>query len=116
MGDKADTKRLIARLVMRWLEIKHDLDEDEVEGSILALTEGLGESVKVGDVTAEYSNGRTVYDYQGPSQLADPAIIQRNTAPQPDKVDWKKVCEEAGIQPGIAREPVPSVSIKLDKD
>ena len=84
----------------------------EIETEIAPFILETGETQKIGNVTAKYLAGRTVYDYETAGQAAPPALIADHTEII-KKVDWRSVCKEAKIEAPVKVEPVPSVKMSV---
>ena len=84
----------------------------EIEAEIEPYIMETGETQKIGNVTAKYSAGRTVYDYETAGQAAPRELIADHTEVI-KKVDWRSVCKEAKIEAPVKVEPVPSVKMSV---
>ena len=100
----------LAKLMLKYEEVKRECDQLERQ-----ITEGImyfEESVEVGNVRATLRAGRKTYDYEAaavdPRVTADIVLNNSDT-----KINWKGVCEEAGIKDIPFEVSDPSVYIKL---
>lgn len=71
----------------------------------------LEKSQSVANVTARYSGGRKVYDYEMAGSRAPKEIIEEHTE-LIRKTDWRKVCEDAGVDE-IPLKSIPTPSVKI---
>jgi len=106
-------KSLLAEWMLKWERKKRELDELEtaIHDTILQL----GETVEVGNVKAQYRQGRKSYDYEAVGSDASDALREQFTKTMV-KVDWRKlVLDGMGIEQNQIpfTESDPSVSIKL---
>jgi len=103
-----------AKAMIEYEELYRKLQDLEEKISQYVMTQE--ESQKIGNVTARYTHGRTIYDYTQvtgayPLVQLDP-IIQKHTTTV-DKIDWRSVCEEMEWTPPIKQEPTPSVKVQV---
>jgi len=98
----------LAHKMLQWEELirKAQVLECEIAQAVLEI----GKTQVVGCVRATYSKGRTSYDYETAGKTAPAEIIAQYTVP---KTDWRKVCQEAGIEAPVAKQSPPSVRLKL---
>jgi len=102
----------LALKMLEWEKARRDLDllESEIKEAVLEL----GKTQTVGNVRATFTNGRSIYDYEGAARKAefpdDVIDVHSKTV-----VDWKKICETAQIMDTVQviSKTKPSVSIKL---
>lgn len=88
----------------------------EIEDQITLYVMGIGKSQSVANVTAKYLSGRKVYDYETAGSQAPEEIIEKHTE-LIRKTDWRKVCEDAGIDKEeipLKSTPTPSVKIVVE--
>ena len=101
----------LAELLVEYEKLHRRMQE--IEAEVEPFVMGTKETQKIGNVTAKYSTGRTSYDYEGAGQDAPKEVIADNTQII-KKVDWRAVCEEAGIKAPVKTDPVPSVKISVN--
>lgn len=102
------------KLMIRYEELYKDLKD--VEEKIVKHILDVGETKNIAHVTARYSGGRSVYDYEKAGKKAPKDIIEKHTKTL-KKTDWRKVCKEADIDKDeipLKNKPTPSVSISVD--
>jgi len=99
----------LALTMLRWEEAKKQLDE--LTAIIQAAVLAIGKTQVVGNVRATYSEGRKTYDYVKAGSSAPIDIINKHTVPS---VDWRSVCQEAGIEAPFTQSPS-SVTLKLQE-
>ena len=105
--------RELAQAMLDWADAKERLDiiEQGIKEAVLALAK----TQTVGNVRASFSEGRRSYRYEDAAldHRVGSDIIELFTT---TVVDWKKVCDEAGIEKDdIPFDQVrgPSVTLKL---
>jgi len=112
-GDKMNSSEL-AMTMLEWEEKRASLDT--LESAIKAAVLELGKTQTVGRVRASYSGGRASYNYQKAAQghptVSEDTIALFTTVPEP-RVDWKSICEHAGIEEVPFTKSAPSVTLKL---
>jgi len=102
----------LAKLMLKYEEVKRECDQLEQQ-----ITEGImyfEESVEVGNVRATLRAGRKTYDYE--MAAVDPRVtpeIVLNNSHTEIKINWKAICEEAGVKDIPFEVGEPSVYIKL---
>lgn len=106
--------RELVEKMLEWEKTKIRLDEleEEIQKTVL----GLQKTQTVGNVRASYSKGRNSYDYRGGAKDVELSIIEKHTTeiPATTSVDWKAVCEDAGVKEiPLLREGKPKVTVKL---
>ena len=104
----------LAIKMLEWEQNKRKLDalEAEIKAAVLEA----GKTQTVGSVRASYSSGRTTYDYQTPVEKAVSAGDIYWTALevyQSTVTDWRAACKAFDLEPNIAKQTGPSVSVKL---
>jgi hypothetical protein len=103
----------LASKMLEWERKKRELDalEDEIVQAVLAV----GKTQTVGNVRATYSGGRKSYDYQAAADghpMVSDATVELFTVVT-SRVDWKKICEHAGIDDVPFTQSEPSVTLKM---
>jgi hypothetical protein len=100
--------------------------EDEIREEVLRL----GQSQRVGRSVARYTKGRGSYDYPsiakeleaaysqiGPDALAKYQAIVKHDTVATTRIDWRKVCEDAGVDDSLKSKHYtagePSVSLAI---
>ena len=101
----------LAMLMLEWEEAENKASrlKDEIVAAVLKLKK----TQNVGNVRATYSSGRRKYAYQSTAEnhpMVGDATLRLFTT---EKVDWKKVCNHAGIDDVPFEKSGPSVSVKL---
>jgi len=129
----------LATKMLDWETKKRELDaiEAEIKTAVLAI----GKTQTVGNVRATFANGRRSFDYETPAKTAQKEIIDGCSKQSTDwnkfvelagianelrdeflveydqsqntSTDWKAVCEKAHIEPLVASQSEPSVTVKL---
>lgn len=104
----------LATKMLLWEQRRTELDtlEAEIKEAVLAL----GKTQTVGNVRASYSKGRTSYDYRTPvEEGVDSGEIHPDALAyyQTVKTDWRTACKAYALEPVIAKQSSPSVSVKL---
>jgi len=66
-----------------------------------------------GGVIVKVNKGRKTYDYETGGQKAPKEIVEKHTA---QKIDWKKVCTEAGLDAPVLKQADRTVTIKIKED
>ena len=109
----------LAGKMLEWERKKREILalEAEIGKAVLAV----GETQTVGNVRATYSAGRKSYDYQEAADghpMVSSATIELFTRfiPAASRIDWKKICEHAGIDDVPFKQGEPSVKLKLLKE
>jgi hypothetical protein len=101
----------LASKMLEWERVKRQLDDitEEIQATVLEI----GKTQTVGNVRATYSAGRKTYDYQGASEGSP--IVNEAVKEMFSKrlIDWKAVCEHAGIEDVPFEQGAPSVTVKL---
>jgi len=109
---KIDHSRLAA-LMLQWEQDRRAMlvTEAEIKEMVLAI----GNTQTVGNVRATYSGGRKQYNYEGVcADIPIPlTVMKKHTTPQPAKIDWKSIAEEAGVEDIPFTQSPPSVTLKL---
>ena len=82
--------------------------EDQIKGK--ALEHG---NFAFGGVIVKVNKGRKTYDYETGGQKAPKEIVEKYTA---QKIDWKKVCTEAGLDAPVLKQADRTVTIKIRED
>jgi len=82
--------------------------EDQIKGK--ALEHG---NFAFGGVIVKVNKGRKTYDYETGGQKAPKEIVEKHTA---QKIDWKKVCTEAGLDAPVLKQADRTVTIKIKED
>lgn len=100
----------LARLMLEWEKIKLDLAVYEKVIIDMVLT--LGETQAVGNVRASYSGGRKTYNYEAAGDSAPNDIIDRHVETRVT-VNWRGVCQDAGISDVPFTKSPPRVTVKL---
>lgn len=129
----------LATKMLDWEAKKRELDA--IEAEIKAAVMEIGKTQTVGNVRATFANGRRSFDYETAGRTAQQEIIAdcsktsvdwgkfvelagiadelRNEflveydQSQNTSTDWKAVCEKAHIEPLVASQSEPSVTVKL---
>lgn len=106
----------LAGKMLEWERKKRELDALEVKIAQAVL--GVGETQTVGNVRATYNKGRKSYDYkEGASghPMVSAATVKLFTRfiPAATRIEWKKICEHAGIDDVPFKQNAPSVKLKL---
>lgn len=102
----------LAILILMWEDHKRLVDA--VEDVIKEVVLELGETVKVGNVTASHYGGRTTYDYEGAAKDDESAKLYiPDFTTTTTTTNWRLVCEAAGIEAPVLKKSDPSVSLKL---
>ena len=104
----------LAQLMLDWEKAQRRADElaEAIKDTVLEL----GETQKVGYVTASYSGGRTTYDYEGAAfghPMVGDATVKLFTKTK-ETVDWRGICKHVGIEDVPFTKSTPSVTLKLD--
>lgn len=104
----------LARLMLYWEDQKKGLatTEARIKEAVLEL----GQAVDTGNVRASYSGGRKKYDYEEAAggMVSDATIrVFTSVIPQTEKIDWRGICEKAGIEDIPFTQSEPSVTVKL---
>jgi len=86
----------------------------EIEHAVL----DIGKTQTVGNVRASYSGGRKSYDYRaaadGHIHVSEATVSLFTTIiPQTKKVDWRGICDHAGIEDIPFMQSKPKVTLKL---
>jgi len=102
----------LAQKMLEWEQAKQRLDEIElwIKEAVMIV----GKTQTVGNVRASYSAGRRSFDYKSAAEvhpMVSDATIKLFTKPGP--VDWKGICEHAGIEDIPFTQSDPSVTVKL---
>ena len=103
----------LAKLMLKYEEVKRECDklEQEIKNAVMYFEE----SVEVGNVRATLRAGRKTYDYE--AAAVDPRVTADIVVNNSDmKINWKGVCETAGIKDIPFEVSEPSVYIKLIGD
>jgi hypothetical protein len=84
----------LTKKILEWESKKKELDilQTEIEKEIKELKE----TYKAGNTVAKFVSGRRKFNYEIVGQHAPIDIIDDNTRLE-EKIDWKKVCSDAGI-------------------
>lgn len=101
--------------LLRWAAMRREMDD--LEAAIADTVLQVGETVVVGYARATYYNPRKSHNYEESAKLAAvpeerPGLVEQHSKVKVT-VDWKAVCEEAGIE-ALYTEAPPCVSLKLD--
>ena len=105
-------KNKLAEAMLEWGRKRAELDllTAEIETAVLEL----GVTQNVGNIRASYSGGRKSYRYNEAGQTAPPATIEQHTKSVTTvSVDWKSVCQAAGIKDIPFTQSEPSVTVKV---
>ena len=100
----------LAKLMLEYEDVKRKCDqlEQEIKDAVMYFEE----SIEVGNVRATLRAGRKTYDYE--MAAVDPRVTPEIVLNNSDtKINWKAVCEEAGIKDIPFDVSEPSVFIKL---
>ena len=112
MNDHGQDMSALARDLLKWEQLRRQLDE--LEAAIKDTVLQIGTTQTVGNVRASYSQGRRTFDYETAGQKADPGIIADYTTEElVINTDWRMVCDVAGIEPPVKSQSPPRVSLKL---
>jgi hypothetical protein len=100
----------LAKLMLKWADLKKELDdiEDEIASAVLEI----GQSKTVGNVIATYSKGRIEYDYETAvrkENLPDVIISQY----MEKVIDWRAIAKDRGIEPIVVSRRTASVSVRI---
>ena len=85
---------------------------------IVAAVLEIGKTQTVGNVKAQFRNGRKTYDYRAGAddpRVSEAAVAQFTTQPPP-RVDWRGICKHVGIDNVPFTVSEPSVSVSLLED
>lgn len=103
-------KSELALLILQYEQKAREAENllSEIEKGVLEL----GETFKVGDVTATYYNPSDVLDWETPGKQAPKDTISLYTTYKPTTA-WKQVCLEAGIEPLVVETKPARVVVKI---
>jgi hypothetical protein len=109
-----ETSKLAGKM-LEWERKKQELDAlaDEIAQAVLAV----GKTQTAGNVRAIYKGGRKSYNYQEAADghpMVSTATVELFTRfiPAKSKIDWKKICDHAGIDDVPFKQGEPSVTLK----
>ena len=101
----------LANLMLKWEELRKQLDD--IEATIRLEVLAVGKTQTVGNVRATFNNGRRTFDYETPAKpIAPPELVMQHTEII-EKIDWKSICDEVGATPILVSQTEPSVNVKL---
>jgi len=108
--------RTLALKMLRWERLlqKADALAEEIQAVVLEI----GKTQTVGHVRASYSGGRKSYDYHEAAdghKFVSEATIRLFTEliPETTRINWRGICEHAGIEDIPFTQSEPSVKLKL---
>lgn len=109
-------KSKLASKLLAWERAKTVLDTLTAE--IQTATPEIGATQTAENVRASYSGGRRSYNYReaadGHAMVSEATISLFTTViPQAEKVDWKSICQHAGIEDVPFTKSAPRVTVKL---
>ena len=106
----------LAHKMLKWEQDKRSLNAlaDEIQAAVLEL----GKTVEVGYTRATYSKGRKSYNHHaaadGHKMVTEATVSLFTTViPQTEKIDWRGICEHAGIEEIPFTQAKPKVTLKL---
>lgn len=104
----------LATLMLKWEEVKYQLDiiESEIKTAVLQI----GKTQTVGRVRATFTNGTRKFDYQGAAETmsTQEGFADIRTASSKLVVDWKAVCEHYKIKDvPILSQSEPAVNLRF---
>jgi len=104
----------LAQKMLVWEQQKRSLDAltAEIEAAVLEL----GQTQTVGSVRATYSGGRKSFAYDAAATQVGVTIPQElvdEHTQTTQRIDWKAICEVAGVTDIPFTQSEPSVSVKL---
>lgn len=117
MNENEINKSHLAQLMLDWEKAQRRADE--LAAAIKDTVSQLGETQKVGYVTASYSGGRTTYDY-GAAVRAFVNVTKEKLDFAPFKTtkvttDFRAACKAFGIEDVPFTKSAPSVTLKLEE-
>ena len=115
--NEMDKSKLASRM-LAWERAKVLLDTLTVEIETAVLE--IGATQTVGNVRASYSGGRRSFDYReaadGHPMVGEATVALFTTVvPETKKIDWRGICEHAGIEDVLFTKSAPRVTVKLLK-
>ena len=89
---------------------------DELRAKIEAAVLELGKTQTVGNVKAQFRNGRKSFDYYAAASvhpMVSEATVKLFTKQPPPSTDWRGICKHAGIDDIPFTVSEPSVAVSL---
>ena len=104
----------LSKYMIEWKEAQEKADALQlaIRDTVLKLEE----TITVGNIHAVYSEGRKTYNYEDVAEDATAEQIAKQTYPQPDKIDYRKiVLDEMKIPLEVLpfSQSKPSVTLKI---
>ena len=108
-----DAKEL-AELMLSWSDAQ--TEANTLRAKIEAAVMEIGKTQTVGNVKAKFSNGRKSYNYEAAAanhpMVSNATVSLFTTRPAP-RIDWRGICNHAGIDDIPFTVSEPSVSVSL---